>query len=195
MRSPPFVAMLLVILSIPSVAFAQDPPERIPLVPVASAPAEADEATSPADRVYYRWQSFGVDLAALGMFALAGKYNSDPIGYAGLGTYALGTPILHLAHGHPGRALGSAALRIVAPVAVGTVVYYAQGSCSPSVDDCDLGHGIFAVYGAVLTGVLVAVLDDAAFSYDEVARASGPIWNLSAAPTPGGFNVGVSGTF
>jgi hypothetical protein len=107
--------------------------------------------------------------------------------FGGVGTYALGGPIVHLVHEQNGRALGSFALRVGLP-AVGIGAFAGLGvSCG---EGGELGACLGAVLlGGVLTvgGVLAAmIVDDAVLGKAPKARK---------APSARTFSTGVAPLF
>ena len=91
------------------------------------------------------------DNEAIGNFGLAG----------GVATYALGGPILHVAHEQPGRALGSFALRLGLPGAGILIVAGLASSCQSGGEGwCEVGAVV--VGGTVMLGgfVTAMIVDD-----------------------------------
>jgi hypothetical protein len=80
----------------------------------AARPARCQEAAPRPPN--YRGQIVLADLVALSLGGVAASTHSIQTAYAGLGIYALGGPILHLAHARPDRAFGSLLLRALAPL-------------------------------------------------------------------------------
>jgi len=76
---------------------------------------------------WYGWQTLLVDL---------GSVLTIPLGGVGLAGYALGAPIVHLAHGQVGRGVGSLGLRLALPLVGGAVGCRVSGS-----DQHDIGGG------------------------------------------------------
>lgn len=153
--------------------------------------------TSPAvlapipEREPPRWYGGDVLLAdgvALGLLVIGGSLQSgghDTIGsslmIAGLGTYVLGGPAVHLAHDRPGAALGSLALRAGLPVASAYV--------GASLERCTPGEWFCGLGGAVLGGLAgmagAVVLDTAVLAY-------APRAEVRVSPMVGGGRLGVS---
>ena len=70
-------------------------------------------------RVWYGWQTLATDassLAPLVLMAAMDGGGAEVFVPLALGTYVLGGPIVHAAHGNWGRAVGSLSLRIGAPI-------------------------------------------------------------------------------
>lgn len=133
---------------------------------------ERDEQPS---RHWYGWQTLATDGAALGVLALglgAAADNQDVVRDVALvgwlGTYALGGPIVHAAHGRAGAALGSLGLRLAAPLTFAVI--------SNSTADCDgwddgRGHscnGSELVPGLLIGMATAIVLDAAVLAHERV---------------------------
>jgi len=123
-----------------------------------------------------------VDVLSIG--AMLGAFSTKSVELLMLGGagYTLGAPINHLAHGHPGRAAASLAIRAAAlGLATGAIiedvlVHHCDGDVSP----CG------APVGGIALGALVAIgaaaLDDALLAREPERPAAGP---TSAQLTPG----------
>jgi hypothetical protein len=179
-----------------------------------SAPASAQDALSPPSdsvktvRRWYGWQTLTLDGAALGV-AVGGSAFVDrdvPI-VAGLGTYALGAPIVHVAHGEPWRAAGSFGLRVGLPLLVGDIVARADSTRCPGRDEyedfeCQDQLGKMAA-GALVSMLVASAVDAALLAYKtepvrEHARSMNftPTLALSPAKERGfGAAVGLAGIF
>jgi len=109
----------------------------------------------------YRLTLVGLDAAAIALVLGAAAAQDDPLigmlALSGVGTYALGAPIVHLAHGQPGRSLLSVALRVGVP-GLGIAIM------TTSVDSCASCAG-GAVFGGmvVLGGIVTAIIVDDAY--------------------------------
>lgn len=140
----------------------------------------------------YQLQTLAVDgIAAATLLATAASANSRTAGSLGelaLATYLLGAPVIHAIHGRPGRALGSAALRVGLPLITAELLVAAKGcSCD---DDGDIGLILLGGLG----GALAASIIDTAF----LAKGDDPPrrWAPMVAPTAqGGMTLGVGGAF
>lgn len=161
---------------------------------VASTPAHADvvlNADTDTVDVSYRSHILLADGAAVAMLLAAGASGSEGLGNAALATGALGGPLVHLAHGNPGRALGSLALRT--GLTYGGLALGAA-SCTPNDEALD-----FDCLGSALVGGMVgygaAAIIDATVLGHQTRRAR----PLPVAPQLGmtrtGMQVGISGTF
>lgn len=100
------------------------------LAPRGPASSEHPSADSGSDyrprRRWYGWQTLIVDGGAtLALLALAARSdtNGDDAWLTGIAVaYSVAPPIIHLAHGHPGKALLSLGIRVVGPLAIASGV-------------------------------------------------------------------------
>ncbi len=160
------VALCALLLSLPPRAYAQ----------------EASIGASPDGPRWYGWQTLSVDGIALGVTLTgwatvsASTPGSSPLGSVVLGVgltgYALGPPLVHLAHGRWVTALVDAGIRLTAPIiagAIGSVIDLASNpnQCQDASGPC--GPFVGAGVGAVV-GYAGAVAFDAVF----LAREPGP---------------------
>lgn len=172
----------------------------------------AGRAPEPSREHWYGWQTLATDGAAASQFALAaGTHNPAFLGL-GVGTFALGAPIVHLAHHRPWMALLDLGFRVVVPLiglSIGAEIdSHTPSTCRGSSEALDAvcepsTKAIEA--GGIVTTASVAALDAAFFSY-EPARAGRPRderdergAKLVLAPTfallPHGGRVGLAGSF
>jgi hypothetical protein len=179
--------VVAVLLSLRATAFAQDPPERVPLVPVAPA---ADGAAPEGELRWYGWQNLGVDLAATAILAGGAASGNKALLIGGVGAYAFGSPLVHFSHGQVGRGVGSLALRVGAPVLVG-VIAASRNDCEEH--QCDGGDDIMPFVAGAAMAIGAAVLDDVAFAYE---REPASAWTPVVAPVAhGGMTFGLAGAF
>jgi hypothetical protein len=187
--------------------------------------ARADEAESPwfdtekeqpprsSKRDWYGWETLLTDSLATGVVGMGISTGRAPyagtFAFAGLGTFALGGPIVHAAHGRWGIAAADVGLR-VGSVALGAVVggmlgKAAQGNscggaagvddiCVPS--DSGLIEGVF--FGGMVGVVVASAIDSAVLAREP--RASPPdearlTWSPMVGPIKDGVTVGVSARF
>jgi hypothetical protein len=154
--------------------------------PEASASSEASPPVrSPREpRHWYGWETLLADGISL---------VTAPI-IVGIGGYFLATPITHVAHGNPGRAFGSIAMRIALPLTLGLV-----GSGSSTRDE---STGL--VVGGLLGVATAIILDASVLAYEPVAKekfivpGSSPSATLVPRLNPrpeGGFEAGLAGRF
>ncbi len=174
------------------------PPAAVVGVTSSPQPPVTSEPAPPPRRTWYGGQIFIVDAAAaasLGLGVALEKSNSDDsaLALAGVLGYWLGGPVVHIAHGHVFRALGSAGIRFFAP-GVGGAVGLLASACV-GLARCD---GTPITLG-VITGALVAsAIDGFALAYDEKKPARAPVSLVlvpTFAPIPHGFSLGVAGSF
>jgi hypothetical protein len=143
----------------------------------------------------YGWQILLADLAAIA----AGAATEE--GEITLAAYLGGGPVIHLAHGSPGRAMGSLALRAGLPLAGALLgVAIEEPSCE--------GEFLCGVGGLIIGGTL-GVLTASAIDIGVLAKKSRRVErprgllrlgsidaNPSLAPTRDhGMSLGLSGTF
>jgi hypothetical protein len=102
---------------------------------------------------WYGWQTLSVDALAVGGLLFAGALGGRevPLVTASAGIYALGPPVVHLAHGHPWKGLASLGLRVGAP-ALGYALGRAAG-----------GDASGAAFAGAFLGGMGATATDAAF--------------------------------
>jgi hypothetical protein len=152
----------------------------------------------------YGSETFAADGISAGV-VLAGLFlpgTKGAVSAIGLGGYALAAPMIHLAHGNPGRALASFGLRIGLPVGLGAAGFYTGFALSGK--DCS-GYQCFgaAVVGLLLGGaglvtgmVGASVIDGGVFARERVpvkTTTSAPTLSMSPYfnPSPQGSDVGV----
>jgi hypothetical protein len=162
-----------------------------------ASPALAEPEPQP-QVTYYAKQTLLVDGLALGAL-LVGAAAEGPGGRdtsASNGLFAIGgigalvgTPIVHLAHGHYGRAAGSFGMRYVA-AGVGAAIAVSLAHCS----DGELFCGLDALGPGIFAGLVTASVLDAFFLTDEKKPAP-PGWTPQLGAGRGGLSVGVVTTF
>jgi len=164
------------------------------------------EPPAPEEALDYRWSLVLTDVAALATVAAGVAMDNEasmPLAVTGIGVYALGPGVVHLAHGQPGRAAISAGMRIGLPGILGGVTagVILAGCDGPQVDDagetsedwCPFGAavlgGLFAIGGAVTA----AVIDDAVLGKVTPKDAPrGATWGVAPLVSPRRSAVGVS---
>ena len=178
------------------------PPSSVPSRETPSIEGGATGAvTAPSTKKYYQWygwQTLISDAASLTLLVAGGK-TDDLDTRAGLvtasvGTFALGPPIIHWAHGQPLRSLGSLALRVGPPIAaVALFVDAMEGNHSDGVAHLEMISGILLATLFVPTAI---VLDSAALAYKEVPPPNQAFRFAPAiVPIQSGSLVGVKGIF
>jgi hypothetical protein len=167
---------------------------------VYAAPATAQKPGNPVEK-WYGWQILVTDLAAFGFFLLSDYSEEqapsaeDYLKGAGVVSIALGGPAVHVAHGRSREAMFSLGLRVVAPIAVGVVVY-------ELADDGRHGTGKISAAGAafLVTLAVGAVVDWIYLAHvrpDRIpVKRDGPRWAPAMVMFPsGGGGMAVAGSF
>ena len=151
-----------------------------------AAPSGAQPTAADAAAEWYEWQTLASDAVAIALFTSAGLLsNAADHGahdrtaatttfYIGLGSYALGGPIVHLAHNRPAVMVRSLAMRVLLPLGGGIAALPAARLWCGSDDGED---GLACLAGAFVVGsglglIAATVLDAALFA--RVPRADGP---------------------
>jgi hypothetical protein len=149
----------------PPVVTAQPGPNAAaPLVPVAP-------PSNPGSR-WYGGPALMADIASPVLLLFAAGTNQADLGLLVLAAYTFGAPINHLAHDHPGRALGSLALRVAALATSAAILTQTlAGECGneeipnkPSYCGLEIGF-------AVLLPLATMIVDDAVFAREPAAAA------------------------
>jgi hypothetical protein len=191
-----------------------------PAPPVAQEPEASPEALAPPPPAYElparqeRDHWYGRDIlvtdgVSIGAGLGLGLANPG----AGLGVfaggYALGGPIVHLAHGRPLAALGSLALRLGAPT-VGLFTGYSIAKVSGRAEDDDAGPAAAALVGVILGYAAAISIDAAVLAHESEDAADDPdsgsrkkaappsaafSWAPTVAPIREGGMVGIGGRF
>jgi hypothetical protein len=185
------IAVLVVALS--TGVAAAEPPGATPVYSPPGMTPSLEPAAPPLE-LGYRWQTALSDGAAVGLFMLGASSNSSGLADAGLGTYLLGAPIIHLSHNRPGRAAGSLALRLGLPILGVMVGLKSHAHSCPNGDICDEGPGAEAVLG-LLGGVVAASVIDTAFLAKGDEAPARPSWSPAVTANQHGFGLGVAGAF
>ena len=124
--------------------------------------------------------------------AVAGAQNNDmaaeSLVYTAFGSYVMGAPIVHAAHGNWGRAFGSLGLRVAAPI-LGAFLGAAMEDCSGG-DFCGAAGGVVGL--AVGAGTAIA-LDAAVIARETVSV--GPAVTPVVVTGKDGTWLGLSGRF
>ncbi len=175
--------------------------------PAAAAAADRTPAAPPRKHSHwYGWQTIIVDgMSLLVVPAMADETKSTSLLALGVGGYALGGPIVHLAHGEVARGAASLGLRVGLPFlgALGGAMVDGN-SCSGEI--CRMDR---VVLGGALGVLAAVVVDSAALAYERVqdepaaAKATPPsprrsrvaLSPLAGPRKNGGFDVGIGGVF
>ncbi len=173
-------------------ALADEPPG--PLPPSQSWPPNGagTVSTTRSERSWYGWQTLIVDATVLGVGTLqiaTDKWSG--IGYT-FAAYALGSPIVHAAHGRWEIAGASLGLHLLTPlVFLGLTVAPGEGNSVGS-------PGYRATMGA-LGFIIPPVVDTAFFGWERTDRPAPPasptILGFSGTVKPGSIGATVVGTF
>ena len=204
---PRLLAMLLTSLSLP--VLAQSAPIRTANDSDAGAPAQLPVAEqrqigktslyrnddiSTTQRHWYGWQTLSTDAAAIGFSITAAVLHGNdriqtPLMLIAAGSYLLGGPIVHFAHGHQGKGFLSLAMRLGLPVVAGGTMALAPNCRS---GDC-LGGGLLMVGAGLLGMIASSAIDAAAIAREDVPRevAFAPVVQVGK----NGGTVGVAGRF
>jgi hypothetical protein len=144
---------------------------------------------------WYGSQTLATDAAAFALLvsaAIAVAQKNDMAGealvYTSLGSYVVGGPIVHAAHGNWGRAFGSFGLRVAAPI-LGAFLGAALENCSGG-DFCGVAGGVVGF--AVGAGTAIA-LDAAVIARESVSV--GPAVTPVVVTGKDGTWLGLSGRF
>jgi hypothetical protein len=203
----------LIVAVAPAIAHAQEaqapaPPPPAPVV-IYTAPQAANPAPLPppvlrpaappqpvplTKRNWYGWQTLATDGASLALFFAAVGSQSEGLGWASLGGYALGGPVVHFAHERIGIGFLSFALRIGIP----TALFYGAVAAS---DDKDDWGGALAGLALGFLGVGAAIaIDSAVLARETVTVDPREQTKLRLVPQlavdpRGGVRAGIGGTF
>jgi hypothetical protein len=183
----------------PSVAHADEDRARVPLVPV-PAPEGSQGDAPETTRHFYGWQNFGVDAAAIALFAVTIDSDDGTLGgtlaYGSVALMFFGSPIVHALHGNTRRAGQSLALRVGVPLLLGGITYAVMDKedCSNhQADWCGLDEVVLPAFVGSLGLGLAMLADDFGLAYDE--RPAAPSWTPTLQASHGGMTFGMAGTF
>lgn len=155
---------------------------------------------APVDRHWYGGPILLADGTAVATLMAAARTKNDGVAIAlagiGLTSYALAPGVLHAVHGHWGRGLGSAGLRLALPLVGGffasQIVH--NGTCHYDDDSCKISGFVTGVG----LGVAAAITLDQLLAFDRHEPAPKPR-ALVVAPTlalgRGGGSLGLAGAF
>jgi hypothetical protein len=161
-----------------------------------AAPARIPPYEPPhVEREWYGYINLTCDAEAVSTFALAVSATRgdrrENLAYLSLGTFLLGGPIAHWAHGKVGTGFGSLAMRGGMPIMSGFLGCFVTGGNNES--DCTAGFFLGTVVGIIAA----SAIDASALAYTDktppawLARRITPI----ASPTRNGATIGVVATF
>ena len=186
---------------------ASSAPRRAAPPPPPPPPPAEDEDERPKPGQWYGYQTLAVDLAGLAVGALSIRAGSGELALVSLGTYVVGPPVVHFAHGNVAKGFGDFGLRLGLPVGgalVGVGVGCLLGGCGGRGDFAGYAAAFGGLVGGASGGVAAMILDWALLSREPGARpprepkaARG--WPVSLTPslavTPAGGALGVGGAF
>jgi hypothetical protein len=209
MRSVPFLLSVLALTALPSLESLAQADEPLP-----TAPEESTAAASASARTshWYGWQPLMTDAGSIALLiagARVGGAGGETLAILGAGSFVFASPMIHLGHEHPDKALGSLALRLLVPAGAlftGLLVGLVAGDASGANDQRG-GNVAGPVFGAAIGGftgtVLTVVIDAAAIASEPVrpAPSAEPPAEAHATIEPrvgavrGGATLGIGGTF
>jgi hypothetical protein len=147
---------------------AQPPPAQRQPAPPPPPYGAADKPAPKYEKTWYGWQTLIADGAAIAMYEGGRASTTAPLKTAGIMTFFLGTPILHMIHGNVGAGFGSAGLRFALP-GLGALVGLFAGIASSNASSADARFDDAA--DAVAVGVLVGAIGCALIDAGAVAYA------------------------
>lgn len=160
-----------------------------PAAPSTAMEVPPAEPSATSERRWYGYQTLAIDGAAVGFGVLSGisdgRMSRTVFDIAGVGTYLLGGPFVHLAHGHIGKGLGSFGIRVGAPLACLLIATMLGAAAAPNNDGgAKLGGAVTGVEYGMLFGVVTAsILDFAILAHEDVPRGTAADPNPRANPS------------
>jgi hypothetical protein len=114
---------------------------------------------------WYGWQTLIADGASFALLFAGGVSDSQEVMGLSVVSFALASPMIHVAHGNPGRTAISAALRIGLPA----MSYFAWSEIG-CLDGCRRGFFdeqlMFGVMGALVGSAAAAAIDGAGLAWE-----------------------------
>jgi hypothetical protein len=163
---------------------------------------EEDPSPAPPETRWYGWQTLTTDAVAVSLLLSGVGPDANLTALeVGMGTFGLGGPIVHVAHGRPVIAAASFLARVALPTA-GYFVGEAVQNCHHETSEED--EMSCAPIGSILGGLLgVAIasgIDAAVFANEDVkperpSSSAGLTVSPAIAVTTRAASVGVSGAF
>jgi hypothetical protein len=139
-------------------------------------------------RRWYGWQTLVMDAVSIGLILAA---LDDDVGngaaIAGLVGYGFGAPIVHVAHGQPGKAFASLGLRVGAP-------FVGARFCG-GIANCTGEGGLRDVIFGLLSGAAAAITIDAAVIANEDVEPTAPRVSPSVGITKDRATFSLGGVF
>lgn len=156
-------------------------------------------AWSEGSTPWYGWQTLLTDSASVAFFVVAAEEGSSGVFFAGLGTYLLGGPIVHAAHGEGRKAGMSFGLRLASPLlSAGTGYLIGDLACSDTSKNREFPcPAVFALAGYLAGFVFASVLDASVLARQSESHSSrGTVrWVPSIAIDQAGAHLGLLGAF
>lgn len=159
------------------------------------------------EKVWYGWQGLVADSVGYTLTLAGGFGRSGGILTVGLISFALATPIVHMAHNEVGRGFGSMGMRILLPLlgaGIGAIAGVAAVGGSRNTDNQDTGEaaGTGAIVGAFVGGAGCSIIDAFALGYKS-EKVDGPPppseakgrSDVRVVPSIGYGTVGLAGRF
>jgi hypothetical protein len=157
--------------------------------PVASRPADPPDTFSR----WYGWQTLLADAAGIAAVAGCATLVHDQ-GMVCVAPFALASPAVHVAHGHPLRGALSFAMNLGLPLAGGAI-----GAAAADCHNDEFLCGLSEIGLGIIVGVVAAATVDAMIAFDDEAPAPAPQRSLPVLPTvslsSGGAGLGFAGRF
>jgi hypothetical protein len=165
-------------------ASVHDPEDGVPKGPVFGVPSEAEREALRRSRIHeswYGWQTLGFDAATVAVILVGAAISTKrpptlyeeprprPTAFVdiGAGIFLTGPPIVHFAHGNLWQGLGSASLRVAAPI-----VGYLLGSLVDSRFGGSAAGPSGSTFGLVIGGVGAATIDATMLGWDRFVTGS-----------------------
>ena len=176
-----------------------------PLAAVPEAPTPVRESAQPPSSPvptassWYGWQTLTTDGASalLMVMALSSSNGSSSetataVAWLSVGTFVVGGPIVHFAHGNAGKGLGSLALRVGLPLVVGGLGAMAERTQCGGGDFCGVGG---AFLGGLAGVVGTIAIDSTLLGYERVPAHADSVPVLAVAADGQGALVTARGQF
>jgi hypothetical protein len=178
---------------------------------LSTAVAHADDAVPPVavptPANGYRGQVIAADALAYGQIVTsmitegpngADTVLSDIARTGGIGTFLLGAPIVHVAHGNYGRAGASLGIRVLLPL-VGASVGASLATCKPDDWFCGINEATTGMFVGALAASVVDVAFMSGATNEPTTERPRPATGLTLAPqvvaTPNLAMLGLGGRF
>ncbi|MEO7092671.1 MAG: hypothetical protein ABI175_05430 [Polyangiales bacterium] len=145
--------------------------------------ATEPEAPSTEPRRFYGWQNIAAGYAGIGMMAASIK-TGGALPYVGFGVYALGGPIVHLAHEEYARAAGSLVINVLTPLLVGALAHSMDRPCveghdsETRADGCNIDTMSAAITGVVVGMLAAPLIDGLTMGWKDAPRKPAPTVSL-----------------